>query len=319
MLYPAAIRKKMKIAILGSGSLGSTFGGILTEAGLDVTLVNRPNEHMKVLREQGLTLVEESVARLVKVKVATDPRQIEPVDLIVVLVKSSFTRTALEGFRSLIGTETLAMSLQNGLGNEEILREYLGESRVLSGRTYVGGALIAPGLAQIGVKGRETLIGELDGHISERAQQIGALFNRAGLETRVISDLQELIWQKLLINVSGGAICGITGLSYGQLLQVPEAVACAVAAVQEAIDVGRAAGVNITATDPKAVLDKAAAGLPFDFKPSILQDIERRRSTEIDFINGAVVRLGEKLAIATPVNRTLVAGIKGIERRFAKD
>jgi 2-dehydropantoate 2-reductase len=309
----------MKIAILGSGSLGSTLGGILTEAGCDVTLVNRPNAHMEVLGEQGLTLIEDSVERLVKVKVATDPRGIEPIDLVIVLVKSSFTRAALEGFRSLIGAETLAITLQNGLGNEEILAEYLGADRVLSGRTYVGGALLAPGRVQIGAKGRETLIGELDGQISERAQQIGTLFNRAGLETRVISDMQVLIWQKLLINVSGGAICGITGLSYGQLLQVPEAVACAVAAVQEALDVGRAAGVKIVATDPRAVLDKAAAGLPYDFKPSILQDIERRRVTEVDFINGAVVRLGEKLAIATPVNQTLVAGIKGIERSFATD
>jgi 2-dehydropantoate 2-reductase len=240
------------------------------------------------------------------------------VDLIIVLVKSSFTRLAIEGAGALIGERTLALTLQNGLGNEEVLSEFFGGDRVLSGRTYVGGALLAPGRVQIGVAGRETLIGELDGRLSERAAEISAIFNRAGLETRVIAEIRTLIWQKLLINVAGGAICGITGLSYGQLLEVPAAVAAAAAAVEEALRVGRAAGVPLEVADPHEVLIKACAGLPYDFIPSILQDIKRRRPSEIDFINGAVVREGQKYNIPTPVNSTLVAAIKGIEFGFIK-
>jgi 2-dehydropantoate 2-reductase len=308
----------MKMAILGSGSLGSVFGGILTEAGCDVTLLNRPNAHIDVLREQGLTLVTESGERLVKVRAASDPAEVGPVDLIIVLVKSSFTRVAITGARALIGERTLALTLQNGLGNEEILTEFFGADHVLSGRTYVGGALLAPGRVQIGVEGRETLIGELDGRLSARAAVISALFNRAGLETRVIAEIRTLIWQKLLINVAGGAICGITGLSYGQLLEVPEAVETAAAAVAEAISVGRAAGVPLEVADPHEVLIKASAGLPYDFMPSILQDLKRRRPSEVDFINGAVVHEGQKYGVPTPVNNTLVAGIKGIEFGFSQ-
>jgi 2-dehydropantoate 2-reductase len=309
----------MKIAMLGCGSLGSTFGGVLTEAGFDVTLVNRNNDHIAAMIDKGLTLIEDAKERIVEVKVATDPQEVGPVELIIVLVKSSFTRAAIEGAKAMIGRNTLAMSLQNGLGNEEILVEFLGKGRVLGGKTYVGGQMTEPGKVRVGVKGKLTLLGELDGRITARAKQISGIFNRAGLETRVISDIQSLIWQKLLVNVSTGAICGLTRLPYGKLLQVKEAVDCATAAVAEAIDVARAAGVDLEVNNPREILDKAVEGLPFDFKPSIMQDLERGMPTEIDFINGAVVREGEKYGVATPVNRTLVAGIKGLEFAFNKE
>lgn len=303
----------MKIAMLGSGSLGSTFGGVLTEAGLDVVLVNPLTDHHQAMIDRGLTLIENGQERLVKVRAVVDPADVGAVDLIIVLVKSNFTRAAIEGAHSLIGENTIAMSLQNGLGNEEVLAEYLGKGKVLSGKTYVGGVMTEPGRVKIGVQGKKTFIGELDGHISERAKEVSALFNHAGLRTEVLDDIKTLIWEKLLVNVSTGAICGITGLTYGQLRQVEEAVDCAVTAVKEAIVVGRAAGAQLEIDNPRAVLDKAMAGLPDDFKTSILQDVEREVATEIDYINGAIVHEGKKHGIVTPVNRALVAAIKGIE------
>jgi 2-dehydropantoate 2-reductase len=308
----------MKIAILGCGSLGSTFGGVLTEAGFDVTLVNRYNDHIAAMIDSGLTLIEDAEERVVEVKVATDPQEVGTVGLIIVLVKSSFTRAAIESAKAMIGSNTLALSLQNGLGNEELLMEILGKERVLGGKTYVGGQITGPGKVRVGLKGKLTLLGELDGRATARAKQVSDLFNLAGLETKVTTDIQSLIWQKLLINVSTGAICGLTRLPYGKLLQVKEAVDCATAAVAEAIEVARAAGIVLECNHPREILDQAVAGLPFDFKPSIMQDLERGISTEIDFINGAVVREGEKYGVATPVNRTLVAGIKGLEFSFKK-
>ncbi len=308
----------MKIAILGCGSLGSTFGGVLTEAGYDVTLVNRYNDHIAAMIDRGLTIIEDAEERVVKVKVATNPQEVGPVGLIIVLVKSSFTRAAIESAKAMIGSHTLAMSLQNGLGNEELLMEVLGKGRVLGGKTYVGGQMTGPGKVKVGVRGKLTLLGELDGRATARAKQVSDLFNRAGLETKVTTNIQSLIWQKLLINVSTGAICGLTRLPYGKLLQVKEAVDCATTAVAEAIDVARAAGIVLECNNPREILDKAVDGLPFDFKPSIMQDLERGIPTEIDFINGAVVREGKKYGVATPVNRTLVAGIKGLEFSFKK-
>ena len=303
----------MKICILGPGSLGSTFGGLLTEGGFDVSMVGPETEHLDAMRRHGLTIIEGSEERTVKVKVATDCRDVGPVDLVIVLVKSSYTRDAIQGAAPLIGEETLAISLQNGLGNEEILAEYIGEERVLSGKTYVGGQIIDPGRVLVGRKGKLTQVGELEGGITERARYIGDLFTRAGLETTVCPEMRTLIWYKLLVNVSTGAISGITGLPYGKLVQVPEAVECGIAAVKEAMAVAQAAGVGLSVKDPGEIFNTAVEGLPFDFKASILQDVERGVRTEIDFINGAVVRIGRQYGIPTPVNQALVAGIKGIE------
>jgi 2-dehydropantoate 2-reductase len=290
----------MKICILGAGSLGSAIGGALTEGGLDVWLMGRPgSEHIETMRKRGLTLVEKGVERTVKVRVATDGREVGPVDLLIVLVKSRCTAEAIRGAEPLIGEKTIALSLQNGLGNEEILIERLGKERVLGGRTYAGGNLTAPGRVVAGIKGKQTFIGEWDGTITERVNRIGAILNRAGMETRV--------------NISTGAICAITGLPYGKLSQVKEAVDCGAAAVAEAIVVAQAEEVALSITDPREAWKRAVEGLPFGFKTSMRQDIEKGAKTEIDFINGAVVRLGEKWGVPTPVNRTLVAAIKAIE------
>lgn len=303
----------MKIAIVGCGALGSTFGGILTEAGVDVLMVNPITDHTEAVQQNGLKISEDSQERTVKVNLVSDVSGCSPVDLIIVLVKSTFTRAAIEGVTPLIGDHTIAMSCQNGLGNEEILMEVLGEDRVLSGKTYVGGVLTAPGHILVGRKSKLTVIGEMDGGRTDRVQRISTIFNRAGFETEVSDSIRSLIWYKLLINVSAGAYTGLTRLTYGKLMQLTEGVACCTAAVEEAMAVAAAAGVEVPVDSPRDVLDKAVEGLPFDFKTSILQDIERGVPTEIDFINGAVVRLGEKYGVPTPVNRTLVAGIKGVE------
>ena len=303
LLFPVTAVKflgvVMKICILGPGSLGSVFGGIMTEAGLDVHLVGPRTDHLDVMRHRGLTLVEGGSERTVKVKVSTGCEEVGAVDLVIVLVKSSFTGQAIQSAEPLIGEETLAISLQNGLGNEEVLAAHLGRDRVLSGKTYVGGVI--------------TELGELEGGITDRARRIGDLFASSGFETEVCAEMLPVIWHKLLINISTGAITAITGLTYGEILQVPEAVQCGIEAAAEAMAVARAAGVKLRIRHPEEAFKAALTGLPMDFKTSMLQDVTRGVKTEIDFINGAVVRLGRQHGVPTPVNDTLVAAIKGIE------
>jgi 2-dehydropantoate 2-reductase len=127
----------------------------------------------------------------------------------------------------------------------------------------------------------------------------------------------QTIWEKLLVNVATGALSAITKLPYGLLYQVPEVEACAVAAVAEAMAVAQASGITLTTTDPRTPWVKAAAGLPFEFKASMLQSIEKGSVTEIDFVNAAVVAQGRKYGVPTPVNQTLVACLKGIESLLA--
>jgi 2-dehydropantoate 2-reductase len=208
------------------------------------------------------------------------------------------------------------MSLQNGLGHEDILADVVGRARVMAGKTYVGGVLLEPGVVISGTRGKETLIGELDGHVSSRAERIAQAFNRAGLATTVSADIMATMWDKLLVNVATGALSGITGLAYGDLYAAPAVRECALAAVQEAMTVARAAGVNIATARAEDAWIKAAAGLPPEFKASMLQSLEKGTRTEVDFINGAVVRKGRDLGVPTPVNGTLVACIKGIEQRM---
>jgi 2-dehydropantoate 2-reductase len=306
----------MKICVLGAGALGSAIGGSLAEGGADVILVDAWQAHVDAMNRDGLALRENGVDRKVKVRAAASVAAMGPVDLVVVLVKSFHTRAAIEEARAIVGPDTAVMSLQNGLGHEEILADVVGRERVLAGKTYKGGVMLGPGHVIAGVRGKETIVGELDGRVTDRVMRIADAFGRAGLAVTVSSNIMGTMWDKLLINVATGALAGITRLPYGGLYAVPEIKACALAAVAEGMAVAAAAGVKISYTDPEGPWVKAAEGLPPEFKTSLLQSLEKGTATEIDFINGSVVRWGEKCGVPTPVNRALVACVKGIEHRI---
>lgn len=306
----------MKICMLGTGSLGSTIGGTLAQGGSEVYFVDQWKEHIDKINENGLKMTDEKEDWYVKVDARTSAEGMGPVDLVIVLVKSFATKEAVSQLKetNVIGENTLVMSLQNGLGNEETIAEVVGENNVISGKTYVGGRLLSPGYVSAGVKGKYTYIGELTGEITDRIQAVCDEFNKAGLLCEVSDNIKGLIWDKLLINVAAGALCGITRLPYGPLYEEEYIKETAVAAIQEGIDVAKAAGVKLKSEDPEYPWYAASEGLPETFKTSILQSLELKRPTEIDFINGSVVEWGKKFGIPTPVNRTLVTCVKGIEK-----
>ena len=304
----------MKIAILGAGALGCAIGSTLTQGGHETWLIDRSPAHVEAMRRDGLQVDDADGSRRVPVRAATQAAEVGAVDLVVVLVKSFHTDSAMRGALALIGPDTVVLSLQNGLGHEDVLSEIVGRERVLAGKTYVGGVLRAPGHIQSGVRGKFTYIGELDGRLTRRVQAIADAFNASGLATTVSDNIIGTMWDKLLINVATGALTGITRLTYGQLYEEPVLKATALAAVAEAMAVAQAAGVTLSMTNPEQAWTLAAEGLSPEFKTSMLQSLEKGSVTEIDFINGAVVRWGERLGVPTPVNSTLVACIKGIER-----
>jgi len=303
----------LKIGVLGAGSLGSAMGAALAEAGSEVWLVSRNRAHVDAIRARGLEVRTDHGERTVRVDAAVDCAGLAPVDLLIVLVKSFDTRKAIEAAMPAVGEHTIVMSLQNGLGHEEVLGAVVGRERLIAGRTYVGGQLLAPGIVLAGTRGKRTIVGELDGRITDRVRAVAAEFERAGLATTASDNILGTIWDKLLVNAATGALAGITRLPYGRLYAVPEVEATAIAAVTEGMAVARAAGIAISYTDPREPWLAAGKGLPFDFKASILQSLERGSVTEIDWINGAVVREGRRLGVPTPVNDTLVACIKGLE------
>ena len=304
----------MKIAILGAGALGCAIGSTLSQGGHETSLIDRSAAHVGAMCRDGLQVDDADGSRHIKVRATTQAAEVGAVDLVVVLVKSFHTDSAMRGALDLIGPDTLVLSLQNGLGHEDVLSEIVGRERVLAGKTYVGGVLRGPGHIQSGVSGKLTYIGELDGQVTQRVQAIAEAFNASGLTTTVSDNILGTMWDKLLINVATGAVTGITRLTYGQLYEEPILKETALAAVAEAIAAAKAAGIKLSMSDAEQAWTLAAEGLSPEFKTSMLQSLEKGSVTEIDFINGAVVRWGERLGVPTPVNSTLVACIKGIER-----
>ena len=236
----------MKIHILGAGSLGCAIGGTLATGGSDVTLIARSPEHVDAVNAHGLALRDaDGGERVVRIAAATDARGLTPADLVIVLVKSFHTEAAIDGYKPALGAQTIVMSLQNGLGHEEVLAKAVGRERLLAGKTYVGGVFLAPGVVRAGVEEKLTLIGEPGGGLSERVQHVAAEFERAGLKTTASDNIAGVIWDKLLVNTATGALSAITRLAYGPLYAMQELEATAVAAVAEAVAVARAQGVTI--------------------------------------------------------------------------
>ncbi len=311
----------MKICVLGAGALGCAIGGVLTEAGHEVWLINRNTAQVEAMSKRGLVLRSDGLDRTVRVRVATTAAGVSPAsgpaDLLLVLVKSFHTAEAMHSALGLLGPETVVLSLQNGLGHVDILAGIVGGERVLAGKTYAGGTQLAPGYVEAGTRGKRTLIGEPAGGLSARATAIASVFSAAGLDTTVSDNIMGVAWDKLLINVATGALSAITRLTYGGLYSVPEVEACALAAVAEAMAVARASGVTLSIDNPAQAWQMASAGLPYEFKASMLQSLEKGSVTEVDYINGAVVRQGALCGVPTPVNQTLVAAIKGIEKNLS--
>jgi 2-dehydropantoate 2-reductase len=307
----------MRICFLGAGALGSAIGGTLAAGGSDVTLIDRFQPHVDAINARGLVLAEAGGETVARPKAAATAEGQAPADLVIVLVKSFATREAISAAAPyLVGPQTVVMSLQNGMGHEDILADVVGRERVMAGKTYVGGVFVEPGRVIAGTRGKLTVIGELDGTVSQRARTIAAEFARTEMVCEVSDNVIGTMWDKLLINVATGAVTAITGLTYGAAYELPGIEATAVAAVAEAMAVARSAGVELSIREPRDAWTMAASGLPAEFKTSMLQSLEKGSITEVDYINGAVVRGGRRYGVPTPVNDTLLALVKGIERRI---
>ena len=304
------------MCVIGAGSLGSAIGGTLAAAGIDVVLVTRNQAHVDAVNATGLMLHDGETQRSVVVRAATGYDDISPVDLAIVLVKSFDTAAAIEAALPVLRHDTTVLTLQNGVGCEGIIADIVGPGRVIAGRTFVGGRIVEPGVVEYGVVGRRTTIGELDGSLTDRIKQVASVFRSAGMAVDVSTDIVSMMWEKLFVNVSTGAWSALTGLPYGELSVHPEVERMAIATVAEAMAVARGLGIDIVTTDPELPWRRAWEGLPEGFKASMLQSIEKGSQTEVDVMHGAVCRGGRQAGVPTPINDTLLAAVKGLERRL---
>ena len=306
------------VVVLGAGAMGSLFGGLLAEGGLAVTLVDPWQEHIDQIRENGLKMVGYGGDRAIPINATTNPAEVESADIVFVQCKANFNAAAAASLQHLFAadTSTVAISFQNGLGNEEELAEYFGKNRVLGGLTAQGANVEEPGVIRNHAE-LPSYIGEMAGGISERTKQISATLSAAGLPTEPSDSIRQDIWRKLMANIAISAVSGITGLNIGQIFNQHLADAVSYAALEEAIVVANAAGVNLTAEEAHEILAKIAGpnGTPGN-KSSLRVDIENERPSEIDYINGAVVKLGKKHNVPVPINETLVTLVHGLQAHY---
>ena len=307
---------KPKIAVVGAGAMGCLFGGLLAEGGLDVTLVDVLQEHVDRINRDGLRIVGYGGDRSIPVWATTEPSGLPAVDVLFVQCKAPYTKEAVRRVLHLLRDDSVAISFQNGLGNEENIGEVVGMERVLGGVTAQGAAV--EGLGAVRNFGNlPTHIGELGRGISERAQRIAAALDRAGLQTTAVPDIRQAIWKKLLANIAISPTSAIANMTIKQVFAVPELRETAFEALDEAVEVARAEGVELNAAETREVIDQIAGPTGTgDNKSSLCVDIINRRPCEIDVISGAVVQLGRKHDIPTPVNKTLVAAVKALESHY---
>ena len=295
----------MKIAIIGAGAMGCLYGAKLSAIEEnEVFLVDIWKEHIEAINSKGLAMEEKGgVLEFKKLKGVLKASEAGICDLAIVFVKSTLTGEAVRTNREIFGTDTIVLTLQNGLGNVELIKAELGGDNIIAGTTAHGATMLGPGRMRHAGSGK-TVIGELTGMKTDRLCRISELLSRAGLETEVSDNVMGLIWDKLLVNVGINAITAITELPNGEIIKYGELDAILEAAVEEARAVALAKGIKLNYEDP-VTHTREVCKATSENKSSMLQDILNQKQTEIDMINGAVCREGEGVGITTPVNSVL--------------
>jgi len=302
----------MRILVHGAGAVGGYFGALLQRGGHEVWFVAR-GANLAALRERGLVVrLGAETLELAPVNAVSDPGAGPFPELILVCVKSYDTAAAAVALRPVAGPETIVLSLQNGIENEEVLARAIGLPPLMVALTRIGVALVAP--ATIEYSGRGTIVfGEVDGRTTARAERVAAALGAAGVPYELRSDILVPAWEKLAWNAGFNAVTTLTQATVAEVLAQPASRDLVVAAMEEVDAVASALGIAVRRTRTEAVLAESVAGLP-DFETSMLQDHRRGRRLEHDALNGAVVRAAARAGVAVPVNRVLLALLARLDR-----
>ena len=303
----------MKIVIVGAGAMGSLFASLLAKSKEEVWLLDKDKDRAAKINHSGIS-VEGLSNFKAQIKATADPQEIGTTYLVIICVKSYHTKEAMLFAKPVIGDDTMALTLQNGFGNVEVIGEIVGSDKVLGGVTNAGATLIECGKVRYAGKG-ETVVGTLDGRINVEMRYIRELFNKVGLETKISRDIKGLIWSKLIINVGINALTAITRLNNGKLVELDGTRKIMRDAVTEAVKVAKRKRIKLIYDDPLAKVEAVCEATSANVS-SMLQDVLRNKRTEIDFINGVIVRQGQEMGIPTPVNSLLVDLVKTIESSY---
>ena len=301
----------MRVCIVGCGAVGSLFAANL--AGLDdvdVWAYDLDRRHVDSINADGLRLTGagEVVARL---RATTDASELPACDFGIVATKAMHTEPAIAAAAHAFADGAVA-SVQNGVGNEEAIVRHV--TRVIRGTTFPAGKLLQPGVVQWDVKG-ETTLGPFEPSPAptHAIELLADACTRAGMPTSAVPDARPAQWRKVIFNAATNPVGALTGLTHGRVCERPDLRALVTALVDEGKAVAAAQGIELDA-DPEELIDHAARpDVAYDHRASMLQDVEARRATEIDYLNGGISRFGRDLGVPTPLNDAVTALVKGLE------
>lgn len=305
----------MKIAIMGTGAMGSVYAGLLGDAGNEVWAIDAWQEHVDAINEHGLRLEGASGDRTVAISATSVPADAGVCDLVIVATKAMDVEAAATAAGPLVGEGTTVLSIQNGLGGPDTAARVLGEDAVVVG--VVGGfgaSILGPGHARH--EGMELVrLGERSGPVSERVERVAEVWRDAGFRVQTYDDVAKLVWEKLVCNVAYSGTCTILELTIGEVLALESGRDLATSCAAEAHEIGVANGVEFGFDDARQYVVEFGEKIP-DARPSMLLDYLAGRRGEIDVINGSIPRVAASLGLEAPVNATVSALVRTKERRM---
>jgi 2-dehydropantoate 2-reductase len=303
----------MKTAILGAGAMGSVFASYLAKSKDEVILIDVAKPVVDAISSRGLIIRDKAGnEKSFRINATTEPGNVGVVDLLIVFVKCYHTEAAVRSALPLLGDNSIVLSLQNGWGNASRIGNLAGSEKVLVGVSYHSATALGPGHVLHGGQG-PTYLGELDGSVSERAKRVANFLASGGIEVQTSSEVLKEIWSKLALNAATLPTSVLARLTADRLLSSPDMQEFMQNLLQEVIAVANAQDIGLNFDERWSAIVRLLKQLAPNTKGSMFQDIEQKRPTEIDVINGAIVEAGKSLKISTPCNRAVVSLIKALE------
>ncbi len=306
------------IAVMGAGAVGGYFGGMLARAGMRVTFIGRA-AFVDAVKRNGLFIDSINFQETVRVEASSDPSAAQGADLVLLCVKTLDTESAAKALEPHVAAGCIVLSLQNGVENVEQIRATT-KLAALPAVVYVGASTPEPGRVKHGARG-DLVIGvpksdrEVGNDLQDSVARIAATFEKAGVPCKISENIDADLWSKLLLNCAGNAIAAIGQVGYGAIVREPMSRELVITTAREVVNVASAAGIELQGEQLIAGGVKFLEGMK-DVTSSTAQDVARKKKTEIDALNGVIVRKGKELGVATPANFALTALVKLIESKF---
>jgi 2-dehydropantoate 2-reductase len=306
----------VRVCVVGCGAVGSLFAANLAQLDdVEVWAYDLSRDHVDAIDAHGLRL-SGAGSVVGRVRATVDAAELPACDFGIVATKAMHTASAIAATAHAFA-DGCVCSVQNGLGNEEAIAEHV--ERVIRGTTFPAGRIVEPGHVQWDVKG-DTTIGPFEPSPApfEEVERLADACTRAGMPTSAVRDARGPQWRKVIFNAATNPVGALTGLTHGQVCERPDLRRLVSALVDEGKAVAAAQGIELDA-DPEELIDHAARPeVAYDHKASMLQDVEARRPTEIDYLNGGIVRFGREHGVSTPLDEAILALVKGVERSWTR-